>query len=1058
MAQHLGEPPILWHERYPAQMDRLEAMTFLAVDQWRFHDADIPHGEDPELDDSNWQHVTVDYVSHPGTAPSAGPTQGWYRAAFRLPENAGGKTVAGARLRLAVHFSSDGRVFLNGGLVEQGDGRTLDPVLITNKAVDGETIHIAIRVPFHQEQSRFLGAQILVDYPNQPDPGFLRSEIQTTEAILSGFPDGRAEREQQLDRAVGDIDFKALDNGNQAAFTQSLAAAQQDLQPLHAWMKQFTVRLVGNAHIDMAWLWPWTETVEVVRDTFRTALQLMDEYPGFVYSQSSVRDFEWLHDKYPKEFEEIQKRVKEGRWELVGGMWVEPDLNMPDGESLVRQILVGKRFFEQQFGVDVNIGWNPDSFGFSWQLPQIYRKSGFDSFVTQKMSWNDTTVFPYKLFWWQSPDGSKVLTYFPHNYNGTTNPVGLANDIENYVPSTHFPEIMQLYGVGDHGGGPTREELDEAVRLEQPATVFPKAEFSTARGFFDDVEHSIGGDGLKLPVWDSELYLEDHRGCYTTQSETKKEIRHNEEQLENAEKFSALSFAMLKTPYSNPQFEGIWKKVLFDDFHDIMPGSGVGNNYVEAARNLNEASLESGQLLRGSLDNLTANVDTQGDGTPFVIFNPLSWKRTAPVTVEVHTPPPTQQLQAVDPAGQPLLTQVISTDAATQRTRLQVMVPDVPSLGYTVIHVRVADRAAAVPSSLKVSGTTIENEYFRVRIDPKTGCLTSLVVNADRREVLAPGGCGDLLQTFVDKPPRQDAWEVTFDGKSWDLTDPESVKVVESGPERVVVEIRNQFQNSDFVRDIVVHPHVARIDVHMKVNWHEQHILLKVGFPVNVQASRATFEIPYGTIERPTTRNTPAERAQYEVPAQRWGDISDAEEGFSLLNASKYGYDAKDNVIRLSLLRSPQMPAPDGRFADQGYHEFTYALYPHSGDWKAGGTMRQGYDLNYPLIPVEVQPHTGAWPATYSFVSISPDNVIVTAIKKAEDSNSLIFRYYEFAGRQGDVILHLPEAAASASETDLMEKNPHQLRLEDAGHALTVPTGPFSINTVKATFGSSAHE
>ncbi|HEX4065252.1 MAG TPA: glycoside hydrolase family 38 C-terminal domain-containing protein [Acidobacteriaceae bacterium] len=1058
MAQHLGEPPILWHEKYPAQMDRLQSMTFLAVDSWRFHDTDIPHGEDPDLDDTNWQQLTVTYGDHPGNAPSTGSTQGWYRAAIRLPATVGGKSIAGARLRLAVHFSSDGRVFLNGGLVEQGDSRTLDPVLITDKAAGGETIHIAIRVPFHQEQSQFLGAQILVDYPNQPDPGFLRSEIQTTEAILSGFPDGRAEREQQLDGAVRAIDFSALDNGNQAAFTQSLATAQQDLQPLNAWMRQFTVRLVGNAHIDMAWLWPWTETVEVVRDTFRTALQLMDEYPGFIYTQSSVRDFEWLQDKYPKEFQEIQKRVREGRWELVGGMWVEPDLNMPDGESMVRQILVGKRYFERQFGVDVNVGWNPDSFGFSWQLPQIYRKSGFDSFVTQKMSWNDTTVFPYKLFWWQSPDGSKVLTYFPHNYNGTTNPVGLANDIANYVPATHFPEIMQLYGVGDHGGGPTREELDEAVRLEQPATVFPKAEFSTARGFFDDVEHSIATDGLKLPAWDSELYLEDHRGCYTTQSETKKEIRHNEEQLENAEKFSAFSFAMLKTPYSNPQFEGIWEKVLFDDFHDVMPGSGVGNNYVEAARNLHEASLESGQLLSGSLNNLTADIDTQGAGTPFVIFNPLSWKRTAPVTVEVHTPPPNQQLEAVSPAGHALLAQVISTDAAMQRTRLQVMVPDVPSLGYTVIHVRAVEHAAPVPSPLRVSGTTIENEYFQLRIDPKTGCVTSLVEKADHREILAPGGCGDLLQTFVDMPPRQDAWEVTFDGKSWDLKDPESVKVVESGPERVVVEIRNRFQNSDFVRDIVVHPNIPRVDVHMKVNWHEQHILLKVGFPVNAQATQATFEIPYGTIERPTTRNTPAERAQYEVPAQRWGDISDAAEGFSLLNASKYGYDAKGNVIRLSLLRSPRMPAPDGRFADQGYHEFTYALYPHSGDWKAGGTMRQGYDLNYPLIPVEVQPHAGAWLATHSFASVSPDNVIVTAVKKAEDSNSLIFRYYEFAGKSTDVTLHLPEAATSAAETDLMEKNPHPLRLEDAGRALTIPTGPFSINTVEATFGPSANE
>ena len=1055
LAQHHGDPRQQWQEKYPTEIARLEAMTALPVSTWRYHDADISHGEDPSLDDSAWTTTTLAYTERRASNLGPGPDQAWYRTSIEIPPTVGGKDIRGARLKLAVRFSKDGRVFLNGGLVAQGDGRILDPILITNKAVPGQKIQIAIKVPFHETQSRFLGARIIVDYPGQPDPGFLRSEIQTAEAVISGFPDGEEEREKQLDTAVKAIDFAALDKADQAAFTHSLETATNDLQPLNAWMKQFTVRLVGNAHIDMAWLWPWTETVEVVRDTFATALQLMNEYPHFTYAQSSVQDYEWLQDKYPAEFAEIQKRVKEGRWELVGGMWVEPDLNMPDGESMVRQILVGKRYFQKNFGVDVNVGWNPDTFGYTWQLPQLYRKSGFDTFVTQKMSWNDTTVFPYKLFWWQSPDGSKVLTYFPHTYNGTTEPVGLANDIAAYVPSTHFPEIMQLYGVGDHGGGPTRQELDEAVRLENPSTTFPKAEFSTARSFFDDVEKSLSSGDLKLPVWNSELYLEDHRGCYTTQSETKKQIRHNEEQLLNSEKFAALSFLTTKQPYSNAQFEGIWKKVLFDDFHDIMPGSGVGNNYDEALRNLNEASLESGKILDTSLDNLTSRIDTSGAGVPFVVFNPLSWERTEPVTVEVHSPASGQELEAVDAAGKPLLSQVISTDSETQRTKLQVMVSGVPSLGYAVIHVVPVTHATPAASSLKVDGTTIENRFLRVKIDPRTGCVTSLVSKLDNKETVAPGGCGNLLQTFVDLPPIQDAWEIKFDAKSWDLTQPDEVKVVESGPERVVLRIKNKFQNSDFVRDIIVHADVPRIDVNMKVNWHEQHILLKVGFPVNADATKATFEIPYGTIERPTTRNTPAEQAQFEVPAQRWGDISDASRGFSLLNASKYGYDAKGNVIRLSLLRSPNMPAPDGRVADQGYHEFTYAMYPHSGDWKTGGTMRQGYELNYPLLPIEVQPHAGSWPRKRSFATVEPNNVIVTALKRAEDSDDLIFRFYEFEGKPADVRLHLPEAAASAAETNLMEKHERPLTLPESGRELRIPTGPNEIKTVAVSFPSS---
>jgi alpha-mannosidase len=1067
VAQFVGVPPKIWHERYPNQMERLNSMTFQPLTTWRYHTTDVPHGEDPSLNDSSWNAVGLDYSGRTRgqSAAQAGQSvaqegqsrvhEGWYRATYTVPSTVGGQNIAGARLRMQLRLSSDGRVFLNGGLVAQGEGRILDPILLMQKAVPGQTLQIAVRTPFHEDEGRLLGAQVLVDFPNQPDPGFIRTEIQTAEAAIAGFPEGQAQRIQQLDKAVNGIDFAALDHNDQAAFTKSLAKAEEDMQPINAWMKQYKVRLVGNSHIDMAWLWPWTETVQVVHDTFRTALQLINEYPNFIYTQSSVRDFEWLRDKYPGEFNEIKKRVKEGRWELVGGMWVEPDLNMPDGESMVRQILVGKRWFQKEFNVDVNIGWNPDTFGYTWQLPQIYKKSGFDTFVTQKLGWNETTVFPHRLFYWQSPDGSSVLTYFPHTYSGTTEPVTLANDVGVYAPQTHFPEIMHLYGVGDHGGGPTRQDLDRAVILEKPETIFPKAEFSTARAFFDDVKHAIDNDGLKLPTWNGELYLEYHRGCFTTQSETKKQIRHNEEMVENAEKFNALSFLTTKSPYSNKQFEDIWKRVLFADFHDIMPGSGVGNNYVEVLSDLNDANNASAKLLNSSLNNLTANIDTHGAGVPFVVFNPLSWERTSPVTVSVHTPAAGQKLEAVDDTGKALLTQTLSADSATARTRIEVMVPNVPSMGYRVIHVRSVEHVQPVASLLKVNGLTAENEFFRVQVDSKTGCINSLVEKATGKETVAPGGCGGMLQTFVDKPARQDAWEISFDGKSWDLKDPESVKLIENGPERAVIEIRNKFQNSDFVRDLVIQPHVARIDVHTRVNWHEEHILLKAGFPVNAQATKATYEIPYGTIERPTTRNTPAEKAMFEVPAQRWGDISDSTVGVSLLNDSKYGYDGLGNTIRLSLLRSPNMPAPDGRIADQGYHEFTWSLYPHTGNWERGGTMRQGFELNYPLMPIAAEAHTGTWPTSRSFVTLNQDNVILTALKKAEDSDALIYRFYEFAGKQTQVHLQLANEAATAFETNLMEVPERALELQPGGRELVVPTGPFEIKTVKVSFNSA---
>jgi alpha-mannosidase len=1037
-------------------LDRLGAMSAIPVAVWRAHAADLPHGEDPALDDSQWVAINLGGGGGPAQSQAVpGGGHAWYRALIEIPATAGGRDIRGARVRLALRIANDGRIFFNGMLMAQGDGRTLDPILITNHAAPGQKVLVAVTTPFHADNGRLAGAQLLIDYPGQPDPAALRGDIQAAEQIIAGFVEGKEDHERQLEAAVKAIDFAALDRADQAAFTRSLAAADHAFAPLRDWMKQFTIKAVGNAHIDMAWLWPWTETVEVVHDTFATALQLMREYPGFTYAQSSVQDYAWMRDKYPALFRQIQQRVEEGRWELVGGMWVEPDLNMPDGESLVRQLLVGTRFFEQEFGKSADIGWNPDSFGYNWQLPQIYKRSGFDSFVTQKMSWNETNLFPYKLFWWQAPDGSKILTYFPHNYNGGINQVSLAEDVANYVPADHFPEILHLYGVGDHGGGPTRQMLDEALRLQQASAVFPKLEFATARSFFDDLEKKIKAGALDPPVWNDELYLEYHRGCYTTQSETKKQIRANEEQLQTAEKFASVAYLNTHS-YPNSAFEEIWKKVLFDMFHDIMPGSGIGINYVDALNNLNDAKLESGKILNSALDNIASRVNTQGAGEPVIVFNPLSWERTGPLTIVVPAPPTGQHLEARDSAGQPLLSQVIASDPAAHRVTLQVIAKNVPPLGYETIHIAAAPNARAAPSPLKVNGTTIENEFLRVKIDPQTGCVTSLVNKVDNKESVAPGGCGNLLQTFVDRPERQDAWEIKFDEQSWDLKQPEEVKVIESGPERAVVRIRNKFQNSAFSRDVIVYAGVPRVDVDMQADWRENHILLKVGFPVNARSNLATFEIPYGTIQRPTTRNNPIEQAKFEVPALRWGDISDASQGFSLLNASKYGYDAKDNVIRLSLLRSPNMPAPDNRVADQGHHEFTYALYPHAGDWR-GGTMRQGYELNYPLIAVKADKHGGSLPARHAFARIEPRNVILTVMKKAEDDDGVIYRFYEFEGKPAQVRLELPEKAASAVETNLMEKHEEPVSLSADGRSLSIPAGPYQIGTVEVTFAKQVN-
>src|SRR5579863_7769621 len=585
---------------YKPILDRLESIQTLPLPEWRYH-ADLAHPEDPSLSDADWPTMKIREEWKTGARD--------FRGSIEIPEKINGYAVRGSRVKLELLLTSNDSititVFSNGSLVERGDEDTQQAILLTENAQPGQKFLIAVRVNAGQGGTQIYRSQLNLEAPaSRPDPSILREELLSARPMVSAFPEGKAEREAQLDSSVKAIDFTALDRGDQGAFDESLRQAQAKLKVLDPWLKQFTIRADGNSHIDMAWLWPWTETVEVVRNTFQSVLDLMREYPDFKFTMSSARTYEWMQEKYPDIFQQIQQRVKEGRWEIIGGMWVEPDLNMPDGESLVRQILVGKRYFQKNFGVDVKIGWNPDSFGYNWQLPQIYAKSGMGYFVTQKLLWaHEFTTFPYKLFWWQAPDGSRLLTYFPHDYAGGIDAEPLATDVSIWMPSiygsklTDSPEMMHLYGVGDHGGGPTRVMLDHADQLRAPDTVFPKLQFSFAGDFFSDLEKKL--PSMQVPTWNGELYFQYHRGVFTTQAETKRRIRRAEENVLNAEKFASLAL-LYGRPYPD-DMEQIWKNLLFDHFHDIMPGSGIAVNYLDAKRNLENVDRAATEVTMGSL-------------------------------------------------------------------------------------------------------------------------------------------------------------------------------------------------------------------------------------------------------------------------------------------------------------------------------------------------------------------------------------------------------------------------------------------------------------------------
>ena len=763
---------------YKPTLDRLESLTTLPLPDWRFH-ADVAHPEEPSLDDSGWQAMRV------GDKWSTGSRV--LRRWVEIPEKINGYAVMGARVKLDLRFDFNWNnkgpvtiaVFSNGSLVSRGDDDMQQPIPLTENAQPGQKFLIAARIDAQEVETEFHHAWLTIEPASgRPDPAMLRMEILAARPMIAAYEEGQAERVQKLDAAVKAIDFSALDRNNQAGFDASLRQAQDKLQALNPWLKQFTVRAVGNSHIDMAWLWPWTETVKVVRNTFQSVLDLMREYPDFKFTMPSARTYEWMQEKYPDMFEQIKQRVKEGRWEVIGGMWVEPDLNMPDGESLVRQILVGKRYFQKNFGADIKIGWNPDSFGYNWQLPQIYKKSGIDYFVTSKLLWaTDYTKFPYRLFWWEAPDGSRLLTYFPHEYANDFDPEQITKDFSSYALSiygpklTESPQMLYLYGIGDHGGGPTRTMLDSADRLRDASTVFPKIDFSTAKDFFADLNQEL--PNLKVPTWKDELYFEYHRGVYTSQADTKQRIRHDEELMLDAEKYSSLA-SLFGRPYAQDQFEFAWKNLLFDHFHDVMPGSGIAVNYLDAKRNLEDVALSAQLITNSALDEILAHINTQGDGVPVVVFNSLSWTRTEVIEVDVQLPGPTRQIEVADGSGHRIESQLLSLDVATNRARILVL-SNVPPLGYKTYFVRPAkdvsnvDEVPASPPARRVraSGDAMENGLVRVKVDPQTGCVTSLFDLRSKIEALASsetdsGGpttfsCGNLLQAFLDKPKRWDA-------------------------------------------------------------------------------------------------------------------------------------------------------------------------------------------------------------------------------------------------------------------------------------------------------------
>ena len=873
------------------------------------------------------------------------------------------------------------------------------------------------------------------------------------------IPDGRGLKprvrtrlEQALKKALDAFDGEALESGNTTRLLQSIRTSLGHCGPLREYARSFEVRLIGNAHIDIAWLWRMRETVQVARNTFRTVLENIHEYPELHYAQSQALAYQWIEDNYPDLFAKIGQAIRAGRWEVVGGMWVEPDCNLISGESWVRQILYGKRYFRERFGVDVTTGWNVDSFGYNHNMPQFFSKSGIQRFVTQKIWWNDTTVFPHYVFWWEGVDGTRLLSYFPPaGYTSRVRLNRVVDQIARYQATTGLRKSLILYGIGDHGGGPNREILDR-VRGYAGLSIAPSFIHSRSKEFLDGLPREMGN---RIPTWRDELYLEYHRGTFTTQAAVKRANRELESRLGSSEKWAALA-QQAGNDYPAARLEQAWKTVLTNQFHDILPGSSITPVYRDAAEAYAGVRRNLDRLDGQSLAALCARISTkQLQGRPVVVFNPLAWERNDVVRLKLGENPP-RHPGILDHGGQSLPVEILENEWGEPET-LVFIARNVPSLGhrcYSLVSLPAAPAALSQPTGSPL----MENKFLRVQVDPKNGRITSLVHKATGREFVPQNATLNALEIHEDRPEDWDAWNIGYTGRRWSLDRADKVEGVSRTPVRRVIRVHSsflglskarrgpteEFPSSFFTQEISLWDGLDRLDIHSRADWWEDHMMLKAAFPVAVNSDTASYEIPFAAIRRSTRRDTLARKARFEVPALRWADLSDDSGGLSLLNDGKYGHDIHENTMRISLLRAPTWPDP---LADRGRHAFTYSLYPHAGSWMAANTMHRGRELNSPLQAVFTDHHDGELPPVYSHIRLEPSAVILETVKAAEDGKALILRVFNGSNHRETTTLTFFTPPRKVLETDLMETPIRTLKA--FGPKLPLELGPFEIMTLK---------
>ena len=778
-----------------------------------------------------------------------------------------------------------------------------------------------------------------------------------------------------------------------------------------------TVHCIGHTHIDVEWKWARAQTREKIQRSFATAKSLMDRYPEYTFMLSQPELYRYLKEEAPEKYEELKQLVRKGRWEPEGAMYVEPDCNLTSGESLVRQLLFGKRFFREEFGIESKTLFLPDVFGYSAALPQILRKSGVENFITSKISWNDTNTMPMDMFYWEGIDGTEIFTSFitAQDFGGIPGKGGKNRTTYNahisasYAKGTwdrfqqkeYTDRIFMTYGYGDGGGGPTKVMLEEQRRTARGIPSIPVTKMDTLSSYLEQVKGEFDASCRRTgrtPRWSGELYLEFHRGTYTSIGKVKKGNRTAEFLLGNIEALSATDLCFGGS-YDSEGLNKYWRKTLHNQFHDILPGSSIKEVYDGTDKDYAEIAAYGNRLMAEKMAAIAERLNTDG-GT--LLYNPTGFERRAVVTEHGYT--------------------------ETSET--------VPAFGWTVLRETKAD------SKVTLNKLTAENEYYILTLN-RAGQIASLFDKRVGREVLTE--CGNVLIAYEDRPTKYDAWEIEdhYRLKAYPLDSDAAITPVIDGTRAGYI-IERPYMNSTIRQTLWLYSESSRIDFETEVDWHENHQLLKAVFPLNIHTLSATFDVQYGHVTRPTHQNTSWDRAKFETYAHKWADVSEYGYGVALLNDGKYGHAVDGNRLSITLLKCATDPNPK---ADQGIQHFTYSLMPHLDDFRRGGVIEESYVLNQPLCEKKIYAQNGSMPERYSFVSVDRPNAVITAVKKAEADDSLIVRFYDAHDCKSNVTVSVPTDYHRAFLCDLMENELSELPISNG--KLSLPLSNFEIVTLK---------